>query len=169
MNAPPKIVAIDANIIVAAVGPDCDRKTRVLHLLDQLDRQKGKLIIPTPALAEYLVHADQAGLATVNALQRRASVKVASFDLAAAFEASQMDAAALGRGNKRDGGDAAWQKVKIDRQIVAVAKVHSARLIVSDDDGVRKVAARLGIDVMSVDGLPFPDSERQTPLPIPPR
>lgn len=168
MKAVPKIVCIDANVIVAAVGPDNDRRKRITHLIEQLDKQKGKLIIPTPALAEYLVYADQAGLATVNALQRRSSVVFGTFDLPAAFEASQMDAAALGRGNKRDGSNAGWQKVKFDRQIVAVAKVHSAKLIVSDDDGVHKAAARLGIDVTSVDDLPFPDSERQAPLPIPP-
>lgn len=163
----PKIVGIDANVLVTAIGPDSDRKKQVLHLLDRLDKLKGKVIIPTPALAEYLVHADQAGLATVNALQKRASIKIADFDTAAAFETSQMDGAALARGNKRDGADQPWQKVKFDRQIVAVAKVHGAKLIISDDDGVRKVAARQGISTMNVDELAFPDSERQAPLPIP--
>ncbi len=136
--------------------------------MERLDKVKGKLIIPTPALAEYLVHADQAGLDTVALLQKRASVTIANFDTAAAFETSQMDAAALGRGNKRDGAEEPWQRVKIDRQVVAVAKVHGARLIVSDDEGVRKAAARQGIAVMSIDELHFPDDKRQSPLPIPP-
>ena len=167
MNELPKIVGIDANVLVLWNGEETDRRLRVQHLFDRLDRAKGKLIIPTPALAEFLVHADQAGLDIVALLQKRSSVIIGSFDTAAAFEASQMDAAALGRRNKRDGSDEPWQRVKLDRQVVAVAKVHGARLIVSDDDGVRKVARRQGIEVMTVEELPFPDEKRQAPLPIP--
>jgi hypothetical protein len=82
------------------------------------------------------------------------------------YENSQMDAAALGRNNKRDGGKAAWQKIKIDRQIVAIAKTQGAKFIVSDDDGVRASAARAGIKAQKIDELPLPDSARQTKLPM---
>lgn len=167
MKDVPKIVGIDANVLVIATGPECDRKLRIQHLMERIDKVKGKVIIPTPALAEYLVHADQSGLDTVASLQKQASVTIANFCTAAAFETSQMDAAALARGNKRDGADEPWQRVKLDRQIVGVAKVHGAKLIISDDDGVRKAAARQGIATMGVDELPFPDSKRQAPLPMP--
>lgn len=166
MEPLPQIVAIDANVLICNCEASGDRKEKVAHLLARLDKAKGKVIVPTPAIGEFLVQADQAGIAILQALQGRSSVVVASFDLAAAYEASLMDAAALGRGNKRDGSEQAWQKVKIDRQNVAIAKSQGAKLIVSEDKGVRDAAARVGIRAVAIDDLPLPDHARQTKLPI---
>lgn len=49
-------------------------------------------------------------------------------------------------------------------QIVAIAKTYGAKLIISDDGGVRSVAARVGITAMQVDDLDLPDHARQTKL-----
>lgn len=165
-DATPRIVGVDANFLIFNRESTGDRRERIDHFLSRIDKAKGKVIIPTPAIAEYLVLADKAGLALLEALQKRASVVVASFDIAAAYEASQFDAAALGRRDKRDGSEEPWQRIKIDRQIVAIAKTHGAKLIVSDDSGVRDAAARAGIPSSSVDELPLPDHARQKKLPI---
>jgi predicted nucleic acid-binding protein len=166
MDSLPKIIAIDANVLVCLCEKSGDRKEKIDHLIAQLDKSKGKVVIPTPSIAEFLVHADQAGLGILEALQKRSSVFIASFDLAAAYENSQMDAAALGRKDKRDGSKEAWQKIKVDRQIVAIAKTQGAKFIVSDDDGVRASAARTGIKAKKIDELPLPDSAIQTKLPM---
>lgn len=166
MQAQPLYVALDCNALVCLTGPDCDDKVKLEHLLQQLDRRKGKAIIPTPAIAEYLVYADAGGLNFIEAIQKRASVQVADFNLAAAFEAANMDAAAIGRGDKRDGSGDNWQKVKYDRQIVAIAKANGAKLIVSNDAGIRANAARVGLKAASLDELDLPDSARQHKLPI---
>lgn len=162
----PTIVAFDCNALTCLTGPDCDDKTKLTHLFAHIDKKRGRAILPTPALAEYLVKADKAGLALIETLDNRASVKVGEFDIAAAYEASNMDAAAIGRGHKKDGSDNDWQKVKYDRQIVAIAKVHGAKLIVSNDNGVRWAAARVGMKGMGIDELPLPDHARQHKLPI---
>lgn len=162
----PRIIAVDANVLVCNAGGSGDRKAKIEHLLARIDKEKGKVIVPTPAIAEYLVRADRAGLAVLDALQKRSSVVVATFDLTAAYETALIDAAAIGREDKRDGSEQAWQKIKIDRQIVAIAKSQGAKLIVSDDEGVRDTAARVGINAVSIDGLPLPDHARQTTLPI---
>ncbi|KAB7767614.1 PIN domain nuclease [Xanthomonas maliensis] len=164
MDELPAFVAFDCNALICLTGPDCDDKIRLVHLFSSIDKRKGQAIIPTPALAEYLILADQAGLEFVQAFDKRAAVKVAEFDIAAAFEAAQMHAAAIGRGDKRDGSSEAWQKVKYDTQIVAIAKANGARLMVSNDAGVRACAARINLKVMRSDELPFPDAARQHAL-----
>jgi predicted nucleic acid-binding protein len=166
MDAFPKIIAIDANVLICNCQGAGDRKEKVSHLLAAVDKAKGKVLIPTPAIAEYLVRADRSGLATLEALQKKASVQVADLNLAAAYEAAQMDAAALGRGDKRDGSDQSWQKIKVDRQIVAIAKAHGAQLVISDDPGVRDAAMRIGMKSLAIDDLPLPDHARQAKLPI---
>jgi hypothetical protein len=55
-----------------------------------------------------------------------------------------------------------WQKVKYDRQIVAISKVHKVHTIYSNDDHVRVIAENLGIKVVPCWELPLPPSD--TPL-----
>jgi hypothetical protein len=57
-----------------------------------------------------------------------------------------------------------WQKIKIDRQIVAIARATGCELIVSEDQGVRANALRLGLASCTIDALDLPDSARQRPL-----
>jgi len=166
MNDLPTIVAIDANVLVCTCLKKGDRKEKIWHLLDTLDKRKGKIVVPTPAIAEFLVRADQAALEILDILQKKASVVIAGFDLASAYENALLDAAAIGRQDKRDGSEEHWQKVKIDRQIVAVAKTNGSKLIVSDDAGVRANATRAGIRSLRIDDLVLPDSARQHKLPI---
>lgn len=165
MDQIPKVVALDANALVCLCEHDGDRRVKLDYLVERLEKQKGTLQIPAPALSEYLVNANQAGLAIVQALERKAGIEVAAFDTVAAYECAQLNAAAQGRGDKRDGNSQAWQKIKIDRQIVAIAKARGAKLIISDDEGVKEAAARVGISVLKVDELEFPDSARQQSFP----
>lgn len=166
MDDLPTIVAIDSNVLVCACQKKGDRKERVWHLLDTLDKKKGKIVLPTPVIAEFLVRADQAALEILEILQKKSSIVIASFDLASAHDNALLDAAALGRQDKKDGSEEHWQKVKIDRQVVAVAKANGAKLIISDDAGVRANATRAGIRSLKIDELPFPDRARQQKLPI---
>lgn len=117
-----------------------------------------------PAVAEYLVGADIAALETFNKLERKAFVVVAPFDRAAAFECAQLDRAAIGGGDKKDGAKAPWQKIKIDRQIVATGKAHGATLIVSGDEGVRNNALRVGMVAKTISELELPIGARQGKL-----
>lgn len=162
----PRIVAVDANFLICLCEKAGDRWEKSMYLLERLDKVKGKLIIPTPALAEFLVFADDAAIAIMDTLAKRSSVEVSSFDTAAAFEAANMDAAAIGRKNKRDGRQEPWQKIKVDRQNVAVARAKGAAMIISDDKGVRDAATRVGIRSSDIDDLALPDHARQAKLPI---
>src|SRR6187402_1021827 len=162
----PKRVLVDANFLIAWQGKGVDRDTdaRISHLVDRLDKVKARLVIPTPAIAEYLVGADLAGVQAINALSAKAFVVIGSFDYKAAFELSVIDRGAKNAGDKRDGVNVAWQKLKIDRQIVAIARAHGCDLIISEDQGVHANALRVGIVACTIADLELPDSARQRPI-----
>lgn len=163
----PDKVAVDANFLVK--GLDRKRKNqweRAQYLLERLQKKRGQLIIPMPALAEYLVMADLAAARLMEELERKAFVRPEPFDRKAAQECSQLDAAALGRKDKKDGLKEHWQKIKIDRQNVAIAKACGAGMIVSDDEGVIANALRVGIRAVKLADLPISPDSMQGRLPL---
>jgi len=167
-TALPKRVLVDANFLIAWQRKGADRETRarIEHLISRLDKAGARLVIPTPAIAEYLVGADLAGVEAINALSGKSTIQIASFDYKAAFDLSLIDRGALGAGDKRDGLDAPWQKIKVDRQIVAIARSNGCELIVSEDRGVYANALRIGIRTCKIEDLELPDSARQHPIPF---
>lgn len=162
----PRCVLVDANFLVACVDPKTsgDNKARIEHFFACAEKAKSKIVIPMPAVAEYLVLADTAAIETLQKLERKAFILMAPFDRAAAFECAQLDRAALGTSDKKDGILASWQKIKIDRQIVATGKAHGASLVISGDVGVRNNALRVGMFAKDIHELQLPDSARQAKL-----
>lgn len=63
------------------------------------------------------------------------------------------------KGGKKAGGNQAYQKVKFDRQIVAVARVHGAHTIYSDDQDLGRFAKNAGLKVVCTWDLPIPPSK----------
>ncbi|MEM9624332.1 MAG: hypothetical protein AAF993_22015, partial [Pseudomonadota bacterium] len=61
-------------------------RERIDHLVNQLDQSNEKIIIPTPALSEYLVHAEQAGVDRLHYLQSHGVFQIAEFGALAAVE-----------------------------------------------------------------------------------
>jgi hypothetical protein len=162
----PKCLLIDANFLVAYVHPETsdDDKARIAHLFSLAEKSKSRIIIPMPAAAEYLVGADMAAVESFNRLERKSFVFVAPFDRASAFECALLDRAAIGGGDKKDGSISPWQKVKIDRQIVAIGKANGATLLISGDEGVRNNALRVGMAAKKIQDLELPESAKQAKL-----
>ena len=69
----------------------------------------------------------------VERLQRAAVFEVRPFDTLAAIELAQMTREAIASGDKKLGEGAPYQKIKLDRQIAAIAKVAGARALYTDD------------------------------------
>jgi hypothetical protein len=65
------------------------------------------------------------------------------------------------RQRKRGTSNATWTKIKFDRQIVAIAKVHNATTIYSDDDDMRAIATRAKMKVIGLAELPLPPEHAQ--------
>jgi predicted nucleic acid-binding protein len=140
-------------------------KERIEHLVQRLNNAKIKIIIPTPALGEALVRAGAAASQQiVEHLQRYSVFSIEAFDTRASVEVAAMSREALVKGNKRGGSDATWAKVKYDRQIVAIAKVHGATTIYSDDGDIATLGKRAKIEVVSLAELPLPPQKAQLDL-----
>ena len=171
------MVVIDATTLLLMLRPDTpvpggpagikiDRpKERIDYLVQQLDKAKSKIVIPTPALSEALVRAGAAATQQiVDHLQRYSVFAIEPFDTRAAIEVAAMTRDALASGKKRGASAATWAKVKYDRQIVAIAKVNGATTIYSDDGDMKTLARPSKIDVVSLADLPLPPTKAQLDL-----
>lgn len=147
-------------------GVPIDRpKERIEYLVKLLNDAKTKILIPTPALAEALVRAGAAASQQiVEYLQRYSVFSIEPFDTRAAIEVAAMSREALVSGRKRGESTATWAKVKYDRQIVAIAKVHGATTIYSSDEDIATLGKRAKIDVIGLAALPLPPEKAQLEL-----
>src|SRR5262249_29496100 len=128
-----------------------------------------RIIVPTPALSECLVHAGTAGSDYVAILAKNAAFRVVSFDERAAIEAAIRTYEARQRGHRKGGNPQADRtKIKYDRQIVAIAAVESATTIYCDDDDIVGYARDAGIDAVRLAELPDPPEDPQQDLPFQP-
>lgn len=158
------IVAFDATVLIYIIDenasppndpatgqPVRNCKERLDHLLFTLQKENAKIIIPTPALGEVLVKAQQAAPELLRNLTSSKHFRVASFDAMAAVEYAAMHSARLGK--------PATNRTK-DEQIVAIARVESATIIYSDDGDIAKLA-RPRMQVLGIASLPLPPAKTQ--------
>lgn len=163
-----KRILIDTKFLVEAVSDknSTQDRERIDYFLLILEKNKSKIIIPTPAIAEFLAVADTARHEFIRQLQRKSYIEIAPFDMAAAVECGLIDATVINAGDKRGGVNKPWQHIKVDRQIIAIGRVHNASLVISGDNGVCNNASRVNMDSMTIDDLPLPPTDPQGKLPV---
>ena len=162
--------AVDNNFLVMllhpSVKPPIDPSTnegltflpqRIEALVNLWQRRGDRIIVPTPALAEFLVFAGPDGNDYLSELRNMFNVQIRPFDLRSAVELASIEIDSRTAGSKK-GPTASdpWQKVKIDRQIVAISKVNGAETIFSDDKGVCAHAQAAGLKAVSSWELSIP-------------
>ncbi|MBF0333531.1 MAG: hypothetical protein HQL40_07770 [Alphaproteobacteria bacterium] len=163
------MVVFDSNFLLLLLDPEVDlpldpatkrplsrARERIEHLIANLSRQRETIGIPTPVVAEILVHADQAGPGYLAAIQDSSRFRILTFDLRAAIEVAAMTAAAYATGDKKAGSQAPWQKVKVDRQIAAIAITEQATTLYADDQDVVRLVKVAGMKTVSSWELPLP-------------
>lgn len=161
------MVVFDTNMLIALVAEDTspEDRARLDGLVKELAEAKTYIGIPTPALAEFWVDAEQATSELFKALHRKNTIRFLPFDEKAAFEAALIARSVReSRQAMRGSSTRTAQQVKVDRQIVAIAKVAGAKALYSDDDGLRKEAQSLGIEAFALSEIKLPASARQQPL-----
>lgn len=165
------IVALDTKCLVRWAQEESENldAARLDALLGEVSALKGRVILPTPVLAEFFVRVNEATADWLTSLQKKPSVIVAPFDLRAAVECGLLDAAAHAKGDKRGGRSDPYQRIKVDRQIVAIAKTNGAELLVTDDKGLGITARAAGIQVKQLSTLPLPPDAAQRKLDLAPR
>jgi predicted nucleic acid-binding protein len=131
-------------------------------LVADLKKAKTKIIIPSPALSELLVRAGaEESQRLVEAINRSSIFKIEAFDALAAIEVATMSREAIDAGDKRSGTGSVWQKVKYDRQIAAIAKVHRASVIYTGDTDLVAHCERVGLQAAGIGDLPLPPEDAQ--------
>lgn len=171
-------VVFDASILLLAIDPAAKPPAhpdgaahakqagdRVRYLLERISAQEGIAIIPTPALTELLMRAGSATTQILETLQRTHRAQIAAFDQRSAIECAALLARPVGKRTRRE-PTASWAKVKFDHQIVAIAKVHGATQIYSDDQDLKTLGARAGMEVLGVWDLPARPEDPQGKLPL---
>lgn len=139
-------------------------KERMDALVERVAQEQDVILIPTPALSELMVKIPDNIDALLKQLRTSPWFNVEGFDPAAAVEVAVRTAKAIASGDKREGVEAEWAKVKFDRQIVAIALVNGAAEILSDDPHVRALGVRWKLSVKSVEDLPLPPELIPPPL-----
>lgn len=144
--------------------PITDAKARIDHLISTLEKKGEAILIPTPALSEVLVHAGSAGPQYLQILNSTRCFRIVDFDQRAAVELASMTREALGGGDLRAGTTATRAKLKFDRQIIAIARVHGQTTIYTDDSDIAKLTDALDLEVISISALPPPPEDLQLAL-----
>lgn len=138
--------------------------SRFRYLEKEVQRRRDTIVIPTPALAEILVKAgDEAG-AILERLNKSSFFKIAPFDQRAAVEVAAMTRDAIRAGDKRAGLAAPYQKIKVDRQIVAIGRSLAVSTIYSDDTDILAIAGEAKLPVMRTWEMPLPPEDPQGQL-----
>lgn len=158
------MIAFDAHFVMLALRPaipaSADRaKDRVTNLVAELQKAGERILVATPALTEFLVHAESAAPRYLEELQKSAKFKISPYGLRAAVEVAAVIEAAVKKGAKKDGSRDTWAKVNFDRQIAATAKVEGAHTLYTDDANLKKFAEKMGLKVVTLEEVPIPESK----------
>jgi hypothetical protein len=135
-------------------------------LFENIAKSRGKLIVPTPCLAEAFVHTQNETSDWVEIMSRKSAFVSAPFDAKGFGECALIDRLAISQGGKRAGtvNSEPWQKIKVDRQIASIARVHQSDLLITDDHNLRAVCKFVGIKTALVSELELPVTALQHKL-----
>ena len=93
--------------------PVTEVEKRIKHLVGTLQESRKKIIIPTPALAEILTHAERSGADYFTKINRSSAFRIESFEVRAAIELARMTASAIQEGDKKVRSHCSMEQSKI--------------------------------------------------------
>lgn len=161
------MVLFDTNVLCLLLHPDADipndpasgkpieqAQERVNYLRDRLQDAGVRIVIPAPVLSEFLTMAAPDYMVQI---AQSMWFEVAPFDQRAAVESAlALKRALKSVKGKKLGSTSSWQKIKVDRQIVAIAKVYGVTTVYSTDPDVLNLARESGIEAIHAADLPLP-------------
>jgi predicted nucleic acid-binding protein len=126
------IAVLDASALVALFREReaVDTRGPINHLVAQLSSARAEIIVPTPALTEFMCVKVAAREAILAELQRSSAVRVAPFDQRAALECADLLRTTW---TSRQRQSISRAKFKFDWMIVSIALTHRATEIYTSD------------------------------------
>ncbi|WP_097084071.1 MULTISPECIES: type II toxin-antitoxin system VapC family toxin [unclassified Pseudomonas] len=152
-------IVIDTNVLVQIMqnesstdlhhpetGEVVDRLfERAAALVEHVDTVGGLVVLPAPVLSEYLFGvARQSFQSHIDVINSVKSIEVAPFDQLAAIECAMLVSDAE---QKEMDPDATKAKLRVDRQILAIAVAAGVSEIWTHDKGLMKKAKSVGLSV----------------------
>lgn len=167
-----KVVSVDSCLLTAIVNGACSLPVdpvtkqpipdahRILdYWFKTLSQNSTQLVISTPVLSEVIHRSGLAVLQAVGQLKRNRAVAIKAFGEREAIELAEANR----HHSKPRGKDASpWQKVKLDRQIAAVAKCCQVDIFYTMDGDLKKAAEQMGLVVHAISDMPKPPAEQRT-------
>ncbi|WP_435659915.1 hypothetical protein [Leisingera caerulea] len=162
------IVALDNTLLTLLLNPSakppvdpntgvpldcCD--ARVKGLIEVIEARSGKVIIPSPSLAEALVAVPSLERA-LEVLNGSTAIGVVTFDQRCAIELADVTRRAKEKGTLVSKEFGPRQAIKNDRQIAITAKVNKADVFYTDDARQTHFAEEIGLPVKHTWDLPIP-------------
>lgn len=152
-----RIICFDTNMMIwgvrgmASPGQE-EMVVRAKRYLEFLEKNKHRIIIPAPVLAEYLVFSGDAEREQQGTEFER-QFRVMPYDYRAAKIAAR-----IGRDRPRieaiqEGFGKARQAISVDVQVVAIASANKADLLIAHEGSMRKLAEGIvtAVDIPSVE------------------
>lgn len=147
----------------ATGAPATYASQRIDTMIDQHSRAGDTVVIPSPCLSELLVVVPDVAK-VLKHIEGATTLQIEAFGARAAVELADLNRTAIATGDKKGGSGESWQKVKFDRQIVAIAKVAGAEVLYTDDDNQTKFAEAAGLRVIHTWDLELSDQHAQLNL-----
>lgn len=142
-------------------------RERAESVVAQIEKARRKIILPAPAVAELLTAIGPDAQQYLNVVGRSRVFEVGAFDARGAAELALLNRGVFADGDVKNGLDN-WQKRKVDRQIIAICKVHGAAELYTDDTGLANRARLCGVTPISLFEIAVPDTARQGNLDLVP-
>jgi predicted nucleic acid-binding protein len=167
------MIVLDTNIFTFILNPDSnpsiDPKTNapVAHARDRVElfinetvKEKRKILLPTPVLAETLIGVSSDINDFVSSIKKFNVFKIADFCERSAIEL-RMLYNGLGEQKLTDLRKSRSKSgIKFDLQILSIARTQGADEIVTDDSNLRKLSAQLGMKTRGLADLHLPPEPR---------
>jgi hypothetical protein len=138
-------------------------KKRAENLVEFLEKSRQKIIVPTPAAAELLTVIGPTAQQYFDIIVRSRLFEIASFDSRCAIELACLNREVFAATDPKN-PDEAYQKIKVDRQIIAIFRVAGVENLYTDDAGMAKRARMCGLVPITTAELALPTEDRQTAI-----
>lgn len=146
----------DTNVLALYFGKRLspDDQLRVDGLVQEMRNRREPIGMPAPVFAEFLTGLSSTEKHHAFAVFGTAAFKFLPYDKKAAVETSMLAGKKISSARPR-------QAVKVDRQIIAIAKSSGARMILTNDTEMIQESIRFEVAAMSISDLIIPDKLKQ--------
>ena len=149
---------------------------RIDELIENLRADRDKILIPAPALSEFLFMAGNDGPLYLAEIDSDPVWQVGAFDTRAAIELAALNLEIkrkLSKTKQKIDEETTDTKAKVtfDKQIVAIAVANEVNTIYSDDKGVKNFGGYASVEVIPMWDLPLPSAKQldllvEEPIPV---